>query len=144
MYDQTYSSNYPGSFSFNSASNIIPPTPELAAAIDTRDIVKEKNREIKKEINEEGPPLQGALATVTEEAYRNSIARAALVDQLGGYKTPPRRVKKPVSRKRVVRKGGKLAQKRRAPIRRKKRVVAPRRKKRVVKRRRQRQISTLF
>ncbi len=68
MYEQTHST-FPGLFSSNPIPTVIPPTLQLLKAIDMKDILKQKEKELQKEFIEEGPPNQAALATVTEQAY---------------------------------------------------------------------------
>ncbi len=64
MYEQSQSI-LPGLFSSNPIPHTIPPTPQLRKGVDIKDILKAKAKELKQEFEEEGPPLQGAIATVS-------------------------------------------------------------------------------
>ncbi len=116
MYEQSQSI-LPGPFSSNPIPHAIPPTPQLAKGVDVKDILKAKAKELKQEFEEEGPTLQGAIATVSEEAFRKSKLYSDLVDQLGGggvfqdqesipYKKPTRRRVETVPRKTPAKRGG--------------------------------------
>ncbi len=102
MYEQSQSI-LPSPFSSNPIPHAIPPTPQLAKGVDVKDILKAKVKQLKQEFEEEGPLLQGVIATVSEKAFQNSKLHSELVDQLGGgggvfqdqesipYKKPTRR-----------------------------------------------------
>ncbi len=115
MYEQSQSI-LPGWFSSNPIPHAIPPTPQLMKGVDVKDILKAKAKELKQEFEEEGPPLQGAIATVSEEAFRKSKLHSELVDQLGGgvfqdqksipYKKPTQRHVKSAPQKTPGKRGG--------------------------------------
>ncbi len=64
MYEQIHST-FPSLFSSNPVPTVIPPTLQLLKAIDMKDILKEKEKELQKEFIEEGPPNQADLASHT-------------------------------------------------------------------------------